>query len=56
MSIEFDLNDDLTREAVALLRPVTLARHRDKRPSETGPVSVQHMVRPFDPCMVCTVH
>ena len=23
---------------------------------ETGPVSVQHIVRSFDPCMVCTVH
>ena len=21
-----------------------------------APVSVQHIVRPFDPCMVCTVH
>ena len=23
---------------------------------ETTPVSVQHIVRSFDPCMVCTVH
>ncbi|MDU8929663.1 nickel-dependent hydrogenase large subunit [Alisedimentitalea sp. MJ-SS2] len=23
---------------------------------ETGPVTVQHIVRSFDPCMVCTVH
>ncbi len=26
------------------------------RPGETNPVSVQHIVRSFDPCMVCTVH
>jgi len=26
------------------------------RPGETDPVSVQHIVRSFDPCMVCTVH
>ncbi|MDZ7858337.1 nickel-dependent hydrogenase large subunit [Sphaerotilus sp.] len=26
------------------------------RPGETSPVSVQHIVRSFDPCMVCTVH
>ncbi len=25
-------------------------------PGETTPVSVQHIVRSFDPCMVCTVH
>lgn len=25
-------------------------------PGETSPVSVQHIVRSFDPCMVCTVH
>lgn len=25
-------------------------------PGETEPVSVQHIVRSFDPCMVCTVH
>jgi len=24
--------------------------------SETEPVNVQHIVRSFDPCMVCTVH
>jgi hydrogenase large subunit len=23
---------------------------------ETNPVAVQHVVRSFDPCMVCTVH
>lgn len=27
-----------------------------KRPNEEDPVSVQHIVRSFDPCMVCTVH
>lgn len=27
-----------------------------QRPDETSPVSVQHIVRSFDPCMVCTVH
>lgn len=26
------------------------------RSGETDPVSVQHIVRSFDPCMVCTVH
>ena len=26
------------------------------RTGETDPVSVQHIVRSFDPCMVCTVH
>ncbi len=26
------------------------------RPGEKDPVSVQHIVRSFDPCMVCTVH
>lgn len=25
-------------------------------PGETVPISVQHIVRSFDPCMVCTVH
>jgi hydrogenase large subunit len=25
-------------------------------PGETAPVAVQHIVRSFDPCMVCTVH
>jgi len=26
------------------------------RPGESDPVAVQHVVRSFDPCMVCTVH
>ena len=26
------------------------------RAGETTPVAVQHVVRSFDPCMVCTVH
>jgi hydrogenase large subunit len=26
------------------------------RPGETSPLAVQHIVRSFDPCMVCTVH
>ncbi len=26
------------------------------RPGESSPLSVQHIVRSFDPCMVCTVH
>jgi hydrogenase large subunit len=26
------------------------------RPGERSPVAVQHIVRSFDPCMVCTVH
>jgi hydrogenase large subunit len=25
-------------------------------PGETTPIAVQHVVRSFDPCMVCTVH
>jgi Ni,Fe-hydrogenase I large subunit len=25
-------------------------------PGEQDPVAVRHMVRSFDPCMVCTVH
>lgn len=25
-------------------------------PGETSPLAVQHIVRSFDPCMVCTVH
>jgi hydrogenase large subunit len=26
------------------------------QPGEKTPVAVQHIVRSFDPCMVCTVH
>ena len=26
------------------------------RPGEKDPVAIQHIVRSFDPCMVCTVH
>jgi hydrogenase large subunit len=26
------------------------------RPGERSPIAVQHIVRSFDPCMVCTVH
>jgi hydrogenase large subunit len=26
------------------------------RPGEDTPIAVQHIVRSFDPCMVCTVH
>ena len=26
------------------------------QPGEVAPVAVQHIVRSFDPCMVCTVH
>lgn len=26
------------------------------QPGETAPIAVQHIVRSFDPCMVCTVH
>jgi hydrogenase large subunit len=25
-------------------------------PGESTPIAVQHIVRSFDPCMVCTVH
>jgi hydrogenase large subunit len=28
----------------------------DVRPGEDAPLAVQHIVRSFDPCMVCTVH
>lgn len=31
-------------------------RETPVRPGETEPVAVQHVVRSFDPCMVCTVH
>jgi hydrogenase large subunit len=26
------------------------------RPGEDDPIAIQHIVRSFDPCMVCTVH
>jgi two-component system sensor histidine kinase HupT/HoxJ len=28
----------------------------ERSPGESTPVAVQHIVRSFDPCMVCTVH
>ena len=37
----------------ALEQALTNAPLKD---NETDPVSVQHIVRSFDPCMVCTVH
>ncbi|MEJ2425407.1 MAG: nickel-dependent hydrogenase large subunit [Candidatus Thiodiazotropha sp.] len=37
--------------------PLELAlRNAPVRDGETEPVAVQHIVRSFDPCMVCTVH
>lgn len=45
------------RDAAGTPGPVEQAlRGARVRPGETTPVSVQHIVRSFDPCMVCTVH
>ena len=45
----------------ASLEPVSYThldvyKRQPLRSGESGPVSVQHIVRSFDPCMVCTVH
>jgi Ni,Fe-hydrogenase I large subunit len=45
------------RDAAA--RPARWSRrwwHAPVQPGEATPVAVQHIVRSFDPCMVCTVH
>lgn len=45
------------RDAEGTPGPVEQAlRGAPVRPGEETPVSVQHIVRSFDPCMVCTVH
>jgi len=45
------------RDAAGTPGPVEQAlRGARVLPGETTPVSVQHIVRSFDPCMVCTVH
>lgn len=45
------------RDAAGIPGPVEYAlRGAPVRPGETTPISVQHIVRSFDPCMVCTVH
>ncbi len=45
------------RDALGTPGPVEQAlRGARVLPGETTPVSVQHIVRSFDPCMVCTVH
>lgn len=45
------------RDASGKEGPLELAlRGTPVRPGETEPVAVQHVVRSFDPCMVCTVH
>jgi len=45
------------RDAKGQEGPLELAlRGTPVRPGETEPVAVQHVVRSFDPCMVCTVH
>lgn len=45
------------RDADGVAGPVEQAlRGAPVRPGETTPVSAQHIVRSFDPCMVCTVH
>ena len=44
---------DATGQRGALEQALRGASVRD---GETDPVSVQHIVRSFDPCMVCTVH
>ncbi|GAB4356394.1 MAG: nickel-dependent hydrogenase large subunit [Oricola sp.] len=45
------------RDAAGLPGPLEKALEgAPVRPGETEPVSVQHIVRSFDPCLVCTVH
>ncbi len=45
------------RDAGGLPGPLEMALVGAKvQPGETEPVAVQHIVRSFDPCMVCTVH
>lgn len=45
------------RDAAGVPGPVEAALEgAPVQPGETTPVSVQHIVRSFDPCMVCTVH
>ncbi len=92
LSIEFDINEQVTGESARLSQPELIiapfpkrnfpirsaGRERpdactwDKAPRLEGdameewvgalhqgkaePVSVQHIVRSFDPCMVCTIH
>jgi hydrogenase large subunit len=36
--------------------PTLLVVDDEVREGEKDPVSVLHIVRSFDPCMVCTVH
>lgn len=45
------------RDAAGIPGPVEAALEgAPVRDGETDPVAVQHIVRSFDPCMVCTVH
>jgi len=45
------------RDAAGVPGPLAQAlRGAPIRKGETDPVAVQHIVRSFDPCMVCTVH
>ncbi|EEW24939.1 nickel-dependent hydrogenase large subunit [Rhodobacter ferrooxidans] len=45
------------RDAAGVPGPVEAALvGAEVREGETSPLSVQHIVRSFDPCMVCTVH
>lgn len=45
------------RDAAGTPGPVEAALEgAEVLPGETTPLSVQHIVRSFDPCMVCTVH
>ncbi|MBS7537534.1 nickel-dependent hydrogenase large subunit [Ancylobacter lacus] len=45
------------RDAAGVPGPLELALvGAPIRPGESTPVAVQHIVRSFDPCMVCTVH
>ena len=45
------------RDAKGIPGPVEAALEgAEVRDGETEPVAVQHIVRSFDPCMVCTVH
>ena len=43
-------------EQALINTPLLGDRHGDRSKDEKMPVEVQHIVRSFDPCMVCTVH
>ena len=43
-------------EQALINTPLLGDRNGDRNKDEKMPVEVQHIVRSFDPCMVCTVH